>query len=39
MNDDADFTILEPEELVAIRNYDIYNFLVTNELRLFQNGN
>ncbi|XP_067210522.1 transferrin isoform X2 [Linepithema humile] len=38
MNDDADFTILEPEELVAIRNYDIYNFLITNELRLFQNA-
>ncbi|XP_011641592.1 serotransferrin isoform X1 [Pogonomyrmex barbatus] len=33
---DVDITVLEPEELVAIRNYKLYNVLVTNELRLFQ---
>ncbi|XP_071653962.1 transferrin isoform X1 [Temnothorax longispinosus] len=32
---DVDITVLEPEELVAIRNYKLYNVLVTNELRLF----
>ncbi|XP_018049923.1 PREDICTED: transferrin [Atta colombica] len=34
-NGDVDFTVLEPEELVAIRNYKLYSVLVTNELRLF----
>jgi len=38
-NDDVDFTVLEPEELVAIRNYKLYSVLVTNELRLFSDGN
>ncbi|KAL0113854.1 hypothetical protein PUN28_011293 [Cardiocondyla obscurior] len=32
---DVDITVLEPEELMAIRNYKLYNVLVTNELRLF----
>lgn len=36
---DVDITVLEPEELVAIRNYKLYSVLVANELRLFQNGN
>lgn len=36
---DVDITVLEPEELMAIRNYKLYNVLVTNELRLFQDGN
>lgn len=36
---DVDITVLEPEELVAIRNYKLYNVLVTNELRLFPDGN
>ncbi|XP_011156703.1 transferrin [Solenopsis invicta] len=35
-NGDVDITVLEPEELVAIRNYKLYSVLVTNELRLFQ---
>ncbi|XP_036151373.1 transferrin isoform X2 [Monomorium pharaonis] len=34
-NGDVDITVLEPEELVAIRNYKLYSVLVTNELRLF----
>ncbi|XP_011704440.1 PREDICTED: transferrin [Wasmannia auropunctata] len=34
-NGDVDVTVLEPEELVAIRNYKLYSVLVTNELRLF----
>jgi len=36
---DVDITVLEPEELVAIRNYKLYSVLVTNELRLFPDGN
>lgn len=32
----ADFTVLEPEDLVAASGYREYNILVTNELRLFQ---
>ncbi|XP_043790727.1 transferrin isoform X5 [Apis laboriosa] len=31
----ADFTVLEPEDLVAASAYNEYNILVTNELRLF----
>ncbi|KAM0730836.1 Transferrin [Formica fusca] len=34
---DADFTVLEPEELVAIKNYYLYKVLVTSELKLIQN--
>ncbi|XP_076650974.1 transferrin 3 isoform X1 [Halictus rubicundus] len=32
----ADFTVLEPEDLVAASGYREYNILVTNELRLFR---
>lgn len=35
----ADFTVLEPEDLVAASAYNEYNILVTNELRLFPDGN
>lgn len=35
----ADFTVLEPEDLVAASAYNEYNVLVTNELRLFPDGN
>lgn len=35
----ADFTVLEPEDLVAASAYNEYNILVTNELRLFSDGN
>lgn len=38
-NGEVDITVLEPEELMAIRNYKLYNVLVTNELRLFSDGN
>ncbi|XP_032675197.1 transferrin [Odontomachus brunneus] len=34
---EADFAILEPEDLVAAAAYREYNVLVTNELRLFLN--
>lgn len=34
-----DFTVLEPEDLVAASAYNEYNVLVTNELRLFPEGN
>ena len=33
-----DFTVLEPEDLVAASAYNEYNVLVTNELRLFPEG-
>ncbi|XP_076758710.1 transferrin 3 isoform X1 [Xylocopa sonorina] len=33
----ADFTVLEPEDLVAASAYNEYNILVTNELRLYAN--
>lgn len=36
---EADFTVLEPEDLVAAVAYTEYNVLITHELRLFQNGN
>lgn len=35
----ADFTVLEPEDLVAASAYNEYNILITNELRLFSDGN
>lgn len=35
----ADFTVLEPEDLVAASAYNEYNILVTNELRAFPDGN
>ncbi|XP_014469686.1 PREDICTED: transferrin isoform X4 [Dinoponera quadriceps] len=34
---EADFTVLEPEDLVAAAAYSEYNVLVTNELRFFPN--
>lgn len=33
---EADFTVVEPEELIAIKNYYLYKVLVTNELKLTQ---
>lgn len=33
----ADFTVLEPEDLIAVAAYNEYNILVTNELKLFPN--
>ncbi|XP_072760002.1 transferrin isoform X2 [Anoplolepis gracilipes] len=33
---DVDFTVLEPEELVAVKNYYLYKVLVINELKLIQ---
>lgn len=35
----ADFTVMEPEDLVAASAYNEYNILVTNELRMFPDGN
>ncbi|XP_015598870.1 transferrin [Cephus cinctus] len=35
----SDFTVLEPEDLVAASGYTEYNILVTNELRLFKTEN
>lgn len=36
IKNNVDFTVLEPEELVAIKNYYLYKVLVTNELKLTQ---
>ncbi|GAB1859923.1 Transferrin [Camponotus japonicus] len=33
IENNVDFTVLEPEELVAIKNYYLYKVLVTNELK------
>lgn len=35
----ADFTVMEPEDLVAASAYNEYNILVTNELRMLPDGN
>ena len=39
INGEADFSILEPEDLVLASSNTDYNILVTHELRLFQAGN
>jgi len=34
----ADFTVMEAEDLITLRNYNTYNILITNELRFLPNG-
>ncbi|KAH0952965.1 hypothetical protein HN011_010853 [Eciton burchellii] len=33
----ADFTVIEAEDLITLRNYNTYNILITNELRFLPN--